>query len=80
MGPEQSSERSGERHTRRASAWLLFEALEVDDVISRRSWWRRTRIRDKKKEEGKGAECGGRQTCVSWSHLSCSVFELSDCF
>lgn len=38
------------------------------------------RIRDDKKEEGKGAECGGRQTCVSWSHLSCSVFELSDCF
>lgn len=59
MGPEQSSEWSGERHTHRASAWLLFEALEVDDVISRRSWWRRTglrRVQNPRREKGRREE------------------------
>lgn len=70
MGPEQSSERSGERHTRRASAWLLFEALEVDDIISRRSWWRRTEPQESPESETRKRKKGRGQNVVAGRRVS----------
>ena len=60
------------------------EAWEVDDVISR-SWWQGTEPQESpesemRKRRREGAGCGGRQMCVSRPHLSCFVFQLSNCF